>query len=133
MNLMSPAFDFSEQIPMIHTGDGEDCSPALRWENAPAETKSFTLIMDDPDAPGGTWVHWVLYDLPSTQKELPQGVPKTEEGPAGSKHGVCWGVDQFERVGYFVADSVDSKPGAPVFNRTTTLRDSWAKTEKKSQ
>ena len=100
MNLMSPAFDFSEQIPKIHTGDGEDCSPALQWENAPEETKSFVLIMDDPDAPVGTWVHWVLYDLPATLTELPQGVPKTEAGPGGSSHGVCWGVDKFERVGY---------------------------------
>ena len=100
MTLTSPAFEFSEQIPKIHTGDGEDLSPALRWENAPAETKSFALIMDDPDAPVGTWVHWVLYDLPWTQTELPQGVPKAEAGPGGSKHGVCWGVDQFERVGY---------------------------------
>ncbi len=101
MTLRSPAFEFSEQIPKIHTGDGEDCSPALQWANVPVETKSFALIMDDPDAPPGTWVHWVLYDLPATQTELPQGVPKTEEGPGGSKHGVCWGVTQFERMGYF--------------------------------
>ena len=101
MNLMSPAFEFSDPIPKVHTGDGEDCSPALRWTNPPAATKSFALIMDDPDAPPGTWVHWVLYDLPLTLKELPQGVPKTEDGPAGSKQGVCWGVDQFERVGYY--------------------------------
>ncbi len=101
MNLTSPAFDFSEQIPKIHTGDGDDCSPALRWENVPEATKSFALIMDDPDAPVGTWVHWVLYDLPPTQTELPQGVPKTEAGPGGSQNGLCWGVDKFERVGYY--------------------------------
>ena len=88
MSLTSPAFDFSGEIPKIYTGDGEDCSPALRWKHTLAATKSFALIMDDPDAPVGTWVHWVLYDIPATLKELPQGVPKTEAGPGGSKHGV---------------------------------------------
>jgi Raf kinase inhibitor-like YbhB/YbcL family protein len=101
MVLSSPAFEFSDQIPKVHTGDGEDSSPALRWMKVPPGTKSFALVMDDPDAPDGTWVHWVLYDLPATLTELPPGVPKTEEGPAGSKHGACWGVDSFERVGYY--------------------------------
>jgi Raf kinase inhibitor-like YbhB/YbcL family protein len=100
MTLTSPAFEFSEPIPTIHTGDASDISPALRWKNAPAKTKSFVLIMDDPDVSAGTWVHWVLYDLPATITDLPHGVPKTEDGPCGSKHGACWGVDRFERVGY---------------------------------
>jgi Raf kinase inhibitor-like YbhB/YbcL family protein len=101
MTLSSAAFEFSEQIPKIHTGDGEDSSPPLRWTNAPPSTKSFALIMDDPDAPDGTWVHWVLYDLPATLSELAPGVPKTEDGPGGSKHGLCWGVNTFDRVGYY--------------------------------
>jgi Raf kinase inhibitor-like YbhB/YbcL family protein len=85
----------------MFTGEGEDFSPALQWENPPAETKSFALIMDDPDAPVGTWVHWVLYDLPAALRGLPQSVLKTEDGPEGSKHGLCWGMDKFERVGYY--------------------------------
>ena len=101
MILKSPAFEFSEPIPKVNAGEGEDISPALRWSNPPAETKSFALIMDDPDAPVGTWVHWVIYDIPATLTELPSGVPKTEAGPAGSQQGLCWGVDKFERVGYF--------------------------------
>jgi len=101
MTLMSPAFEFGGEIPKIHTGEGEDSSPALRWGSFPAAAKSFALIMDDPDAPVGTWVHWVLYDIPAGVTELPQGLPKAEDGPDGSKHGACWGVDRFERVGYF--------------------------------
>ena len=101
MILKSLGFEFSEPIPKINAGDGDDLSPALRWSNAPATTKSFALIMDDPDAPVGTWVHWVLYDIPATLKELPQGVSKTEAGPGGSQQGLCWGVDKFERVGYY--------------------------------
>jgi Raf kinase inhibitor-like YbhB/YbcL family protein len=110
MSLRSPAFEFSDQIPTIHTGDGEDCSPPLSWSNPPAATKSFALIMDDPDAPPGTWVHWVLYDIPATLKGLPQGVSKEEAGPDGSKHGVCWGVDKFERVGYYGPMPPPGKP-----------------------
>ena len=98
LTLTSPSFRNNQPIPAKNSRDSGDVSPLLKWEGAPPGTKSFALIMDDPDAPPGTWVHWVLYDLPLTQTELPQGVPKTEEGPSGSKHGVCWGVDQFERV-----------------------------------
>jgi hypothetical protein len=101
MILKSLGFESIETIPKINTGDGEDLSPALRWSNAPAATKSFALIMDDPDAPAGTWVHWVIYNIPATLKELPQGMPKTEAGPGGWQQGLCWGVDKFERVGYF--------------------------------
>jgi Raf kinase inhibitor-like YbhB/YbcL family protein len=56
--------------------------------------------MEDPDAPAGTWVHWVLYDIPGTVRDLPAGVDRLEELPDGSRHGLCWGVDRFERVGY---------------------------------
>src|SRR5208282_5414029 len=90
--LKSSAFSNGSAIPPKFTCDGSDLSPALSWNDPPAGTKTLALIMDDPDAPVGTWVHWVLYDLPATLKELPQGMPKTEEGPVGSKHGICWGV-----------------------------------------
>jgi hypothetical protein len=58
----------------MFTCDGQDISPALSWDSLPAGTKSLALIMDDPDAPIGTWVHWVLYNLPSDQSGLSEGV-----------------------------------------------------------
>src|ERR1035441_8519408 len=101
LQITSTAFTEGQPIPAKYSCEGSDASPPLKWTNAPANTKSFALIMDDPDAPVGTWVHWVLYDIPATLKELPQGVPKTVAGPGGSMHGVCWGVDEYERVGYY--------------------------------
>lgn len=98
--LTSPAFADRARVPEPHTCDGEDRSPELRWEGAPAATRSFALIMDDPDAPPGTWVHWVLYDIPSALAGLPEGLPKTPRVLDGAKHGACWGVDRYERSGY---------------------------------
>jgi len=98
--LTSPAFVDRTRIPKEHTCDGEDRSPALSWAGAPERTKSFVLIMDDPDAPVGTWVHWVLYDLPAALTGLPESLPKTPLVLDGAKHGACWGVDRFERTGY---------------------------------
>jgi phosphatidylethanolamine-binding protein (PEBP) family uncharacterized protein len=75
--LTSSAFQAGAEIPRKYTCDGDDVSPPFRWENPPAGTKAFAMIADDPDAPGGTWVHWVIYDLPAETKELTEGVPKT--------------------------------------------------------
>lgn len=94
--LSSSAFKAGAEIPRQHSCDGADLSPALSWSGAPAGTKSFVLIVDDPDAPVGTWVHWVLYDLPSTATELPQGVPNDETLASGAKHG----VNDFRKTGY---------------------------------
>lgn len=98
--LSSPSFEPGGRIPEVFTGDGADESPELRWSGAPEATKAYALIMDDPDAPPGTWVHWVLYDLPATAHGLRQGVPKKESVSGGAKQGASWGVDRFERVGY---------------------------------
>lgn len=76
-------------IPRRHTCEGEDVSPALAWENPPAKTRSFALIVDDPDAPVGTWNHWLVWDLPAALTGLP-------EGAAG---GVS-GANDFGRPGY---------------------------------
>src|SRR2546422_846574 len=65
LSLTSSAFQEGDAIPTRHTCDGADVSPALSWRGAPAGTAAFALIVDDPDAPAGTWVHWVLYDLPA--------------------------------------------------------------------
>ena len=91
--LTSPAFKSGETIPKLYTCEGKDPSPELNWTGAPAGTKSFALIMDDPDAPVGLWVHWVLYDIPGN-------LPRTERVLDGAKHGASWGVDSFSRVGY---------------------------------
>ena len=97
MSLKSPAFSNSSTIPEEFTCDGEDKSPFLEWSNAPSATKSFALIMDDPDAPSGTWVHWVLYDLPQETKNLPEGVAKKEVLTNGAKQGIT----DFRKVGYY--------------------------------
>jgi Raf kinase inhibitor-like YbhB/YbcL family protein len=74
MKLSSTAFKLGATIPRKYTCDGDNLSPPLAWEGAPPEAKSFALIMDDPDAPSGTFVHWVLYDIPPAFSELREGV-----------------------------------------------------------
>ncbi len=94
--IKSSAFTQGQPIPKKYTCDGPDLSIPLGWTDPPAGTKSFALIADDPDAPMGTWVHWVLYDLPVEARQLPEGVPKKETLPDGSKQG----MNDFERIGY---------------------------------
>lgn len=98
--LMSPAFRHGEMIPALYTCEGKDPSPELNWTGVPAGTKSFALIMDDPDAPMGLWVHWVLYDIMGDLSGLSGNLPKTERVLDGAKHGASWGVDSFTRIGY---------------------------------
>jgi len=86
------AFPNEGAIPKKFTGDGPDVSPALRWTGAPAGTKALALIVDDPDAPMGTWVHWVVYDLAPTETSLPEGVPKGATLAGGARQGKnSWG------------------------------------------
>lgn len=101
ITLQSPAFAANAPIPKDCSGEGKDLSPELTWSDAPAKTQSFALIMDDPDAPPGTWVHWVIYDIPAGAKMLKAGVVRDEKLPDGSKQGLGWGVDKFEKVGYY--------------------------------
>ena len=87
-SLVSEAFGNDETIPALYTCDGDNVSPPLAWDGAPAETNAFALVMDDPDAPGGTFTHWVLYGLGSTALSLPEGVetvPMPASGLAGSQ------------------------------------------------
>lgn len=109
-SLTSSGLQNESAIPKKFTCDGEDLSPPLQWKEAPAGTKSFALVMDDPDAPPGTWVHWLIYDLPSTTLSLAEGVSKTENGPDGSKQGLVWGVDTFSKVGYYGPCPPPGKP-----------------------
>lgn len=92
MDLSSPAFSHNGQIPVEHTCDGADRAPALRWKGAPAGTRSFALIVEDPDAPGRTFVHWLVYDLPAGATQLGQGGALPQE----AKHG----RNDFGRDGY---------------------------------
>ena len=85
MKLTSKAFEDGTTIPVQHTGDGADVSPPLQWGGAPPGTMGFALICDDPDAPMGTWVHWVIYGLPAAARELPEKVAQ-EESPPGKPH-----------------------------------------------
>jgi Raf kinase inhibitor-like YbhB/YbcL family protein len=96
VQVTSSAFAEGQPIPAKYTCDGEDISPPLKWGSIPQGAKSLALICDDPDAPAGTWVHWVLYDLPATVAELPERVPMTETIPNGGKQG----INDFKRVGY---------------------------------
>ena len=95
--LTSAAFKDGATIAGKYTCDGVDVSPPLAWSGAPAGTRSFALIADDPDAPGGTWVHWVLYNLPAEVSELPENIAKVESlDLAGARQG----RNDFRRPGY---------------------------------
>ncbi len=96
MQLTSTAFAEGASIPVKHTCDGPNVSPPLNWSGVPVEAKSLVLISDDPDAPVGTWVHWVLYDLPTGVSELPEGVTKSQYIPGGAKQG----LNDFRHLGY---------------------------------
>jgi Raf kinase inhibitor-like YbhB/YbcL family protein len=100
MKISSPAFAHNGSIPRIHTCEGSDISPALAWSGAPAGTKSFALIVDDPDAPDPaapkmTWVHWVLYDIPASAAGLAEAV-----APKDLPKGTLEGVNDWKRTGY---------------------------------
>ena len=96
--LSSPAFDAGHPIPAKFTADGADISPMLEWTPPPGGTKSLVLIVDDPDAPGGTWVHWVLAGIPPDRKNLPEKVG-AEATPEGLSRAVN-GTNSFGKSGY---------------------------------
>ena len=94
--LTTPAFPPGGDIPRKFTCQGADLSPALAWTDAPAGAQSFALIVDDPDAPAGTWVHWVAYDLPAATHQLPEGVAKIAQIAGGGTQG----INGFGNLGY---------------------------------
>jgi Raf kinase inhibitor-like YbhB/YbcL family protein len=96
LQLSSSAFSANGMIPKKYSCDGADVSPPVNWSGAPATAQSFALIMDDPDAPAGTWVHWVLYNLPANAKELAEGVEKQEQ----LANGALQGRNDFRKFGY---------------------------------
>ena len=85
-----------QPIPEYYTCDGDDLSPPLDWSDPPEGTQSFALIMDDPDAPGGIWVHWVLYNIPAETRGLQENIAPDSQLPDGSMHGIT----SFRRPGY---------------------------------
>ena len=95
-HLTTTAFQNGGFIGKKFTCDGPDISPALAWTEPPAGTKSLAVIVDDPDAPAGTWVHWVLYDLPGDARELGEGVAKDRQLPDGARQG----RNDFGKIGY---------------------------------
>ncbi|MGC2290723.1 MAG: YbhB/YbcL family Raf kinase inhibitor-like protein, partial [Candidatus Acidiferrales bacterium] len=83
----SASFEADAAIPAKYTCDGENVSPALLWNNPPPATRSFALVVDDPDAPNGTVVHWLIYDIPADSHGLQEGVPKDKKLRDGSLQG----------------------------------------------
>ncbi|MGB5618015.1 MAG: YbhB/YbcL family Raf kinase inhibitor-like protein [Desulfobacterales bacterium] len=96
IQLTSTAFSDGAMIPKRFTCDGEDVSPPLSWSGLPAGTGSLALICDDPDAPVGTWDHWVLFNIPATATGLPEDVPAKATLDDGSVHG----NNSWARLGY---------------------------------
>lgn len=94
--VVCPAFAEGEAIPAAYTCAGRDTNPTLLFRNIPAGSRSLVLIVDDPDAPGKTWTHWVAYDIPATSSGLPENLPRTPK-----LHGLAsQGINSWGRVGW---------------------------------
>ncbi len=96
LDITSTAFSEGGMIPESYTCDGRDVSPDLKWTGVPEGTKSLVLICDDPDAPMGTWVHWVLFNIPSGKTGLAAEISSEASLANGAKHG----TNDFRRLGY---------------------------------
>ena len=94
--LSSTTFKEGDKIPVNYTCDGHDISPALIWDEPPEQTESFALIVDDPDAPGGVFTHWILFNIPIDVHQLGEGVPTHEQ----LENGALQGKNDFGRIGY---------------------------------
>jgi hypothetical protein len=96
IKISSAAFEEGGMIPAKYTCDEEDVSPPLAWDSIPEGSKTLAFICDDPDAPMGTWVHWVFFNLPADISELPENIPPERELESGAKQG----TNDFGRIGY---------------------------------
>jgi Raf kinase inhibitor-like YbhB/YbcL family protein len=96
LSVTSTAFDAEDNIPPEYSCDGEDMSPPLSWSDPPADTQSLVFLVDDPDAPVGTWTHWVLFNIPPTARSLPQAIPSDPETGGTGIHG----SNSWDRLGY---------------------------------
>lgn len=95
LNLVASSFRANGEIPARFSCDGDDTSPALSWSDPPPATKTFALAMIDPDAPGGSFTHWIIYDLPATTRALPEGIAQGPDAAGGHQ-----GTNGFGKVGY---------------------------------
>ena len=96
LELKTEAFPQGGTIPKHYTCEGADASPALSWSQPPASTRSFVLMVDDPDTPAGDWVHWVAYNLPASARHLPESVPPGQTIASGGEQG----LNDFPSMGY---------------------------------
>jgi len=96
IKLTSPAFEDGGEIPQLYTCDGDDISPPLEWSSIPEETRSLALVVDDPDAPMGIWVHWIVYDLPAESEGLDENILPERDLQSGAKQG----MNDFQKIGY---------------------------------
>jgi hypothetical protein len=106
ITLTSPAFTEGSAIPKRHAGEGDNLSPALRWSGFPAATKSFVLLVEDPDAPSGTFIHWVLVNIPCEVLELTEGLPEKSALPGLGQQG----KNDARQTGYFGPYPPPGKP-----------------------
>lgn len=111
MKLESDAFSEGGYIPAKYTCKGEDVSPPLKWSGTPKGCVSFALIVEDPDAPMGTWDHWVAYDIPGDKNSLDEGVPTEKSLPDGYRQG----INDFRKIGYGGPCPPPGKPHRYVF------------------
>jgi Raf kinase inhibitor-like YbhB/YbcL family protein len=96
IKITSPAFEEGGLIPKKYTCDGSNVSPPLRWDSVPPGTESIAIICEDPDAPSGVWVHWILFNLPAECKELAENIPDDETLHDGTRQG----INDFSSIGY---------------------------------
>ncbi len=96
IQLQTDAFRNGGEIPPVYTCKGQNISPRITWSNVPEGTRSFALIMEDPDAPGGTFAHWVIYNIPADKRQLPASVPIQPNLDDGTRQG----PNDFRRIGY---------------------------------
>lgn len=95
LKLKSSVFEHEATIPDKYTCQGEDLSPPLSWNGVPENTKSFVLICDDPDAPSGTWDHWVLYNIPGDRRSLPENIKPKEKTDE-----MAQGLNSWDKIGW---------------------------------
>lgn len=96
LNVTSPAFEDGAKIPPKYTADGANVSPPLNWQEIPEGAQSIVIIADDPDAPMGTWVHWLIWNIPAGEAGIRENVPSAE----ALANGAVQGTTSFNRVGY---------------------------------
>jgi Raf kinase inhibitor-like YbhB/YbcL family protein len=96
MQIRTKAFAEGSPIPAKFTCEGSDCSPPLEWDQVPASAQSLALLVDDPDAPSGTWTHWIVFNLAPGTGGLPEDMPRTQYLPGGARQG----LNDFKRLGY---------------------------------